>query len=386
MKIMISAGEPSGDLHGADLAQTALQLFPTMELLGLGGDLMAAAGVKLVAHLTETAVMGLTEILGSLGRILKIRKKMVAALTTEKPDALILIDSPDFNFHLAKKAHRLAIPVIYYICPQIWAWRAGRIKFLARYCARRAVIFPFERDFYEQRGVSADLVGHPLLDRLKPVGRTAARQMLELKTSAPLLAILPGSRKALVKRLVTPMLEAAEILLKDYPDLQLALPRAQGIGEDFLSQVLKNAPPAVLARLKILAGQSTTVLEAADAALLASGTSTVEGTILGVPMVVAYRTSALTYFLAKLLIKVDHISIANLLLGRAIIPELIQDQATPALMADRLRPLLSATVERQQALNDLKAARQALGQGGASEKVTRLVLAEIHQAQRGAHA
>ncbi|MDR1607527.1 MAG: lipid-A-disaccharide synthase [Deltaproteobacteria bacterium] len=382
MKVLISAGEASGDLHGAALANLAKSLAPEMEFCGLGGDLMAAAGVKLLAHLSETAVMGLTEVLGSLPRILKTRQKMARALLTEKPKALILIDSPDFNFYLAKKAYNLGVPVIYYICPQIWAWRSSRIKFLAHYCARRAVILPFESDFYQKHGVSVDLVGHPLLDGLKPIGQEAAKKELGFAPNKPVLAILPGSRKALAKRLIAPMLGAAEILLKDWPDLILALPRAQSLDADFLKAAISKAPPSVLANLQVFDGQAPTVLEAADAALLASGTSTVEGTILGTPMVVAYKTSWLTYFLAKRLVKVSHISIANLLVGRQILPELIQDRATPLLMAEALRPLLTKGPVRDQALTDLKTAKNALGQSGASEKVLRLTLAEIEKAQK----
>ncbi|MDR2422240.1 MAG: lipid-A-disaccharide synthase [Deltaproteobacteria bacterium] len=380
---MISAGETSGDLHGASLALAASRLAPNLKFYGLGGDLMAEAGVELAAHLSETAVMGLTEVLGSLRRVLKVRKKMASLLAETRPAALVLIDSPDFNFFLAKKASQLKIPVIYYICPQVWAWRTGRLKFLARRCARRALIFPFEKDFYERRGVQADLVGHPLLDRLSPPPRPQARVALGFSQDRPLLALLPGSRESLAKRLAPPMLAAAGLLLERVPGLQLALPLAQTLKPAALSRCLAEAPEAVRQSLKVLPGQSQIALAAADGALLASGTSTVEGALLGVPMVVAYKTSALTYALARLLAKVPYVAIANLLMGRAIVPELIQGQATPRLMAEKALPFLTPGPAREKALADLRAAAAKLGGPGASARVLSLILEEIGQAQSG---
>jgi lipid-A-disaccharide synthase len=384
MRVMISAGEASGDLHGAALALAARRLAPDLRFFGLGGERMAAAGVELTANLADTAVMGLTEVLGSLGRILKVRKKMANSLVEAKPDALVLIDSPDFNFYLAKKAHRLGVPVIYYICPQIWAWRSGRLKFLARHCDHRAVIFPFEKDFYEKRGVTADLVGHPLLDTLNinPLRRDAARLELDLDPVAPLLAILPGSRASLFRRLAPPMLAAAGELLADNPSLQLALPRAQSLDPELLAGLVAQAPESVQKKLKIFPGQSQKVLAAADAAVLASGTATVEGALLGVPMVVTYKTSFLTYALARLLAKVPYIAIANLLMGRAIVPELIQGLATGPLMAQHLKPFLTPGPARERTLADLRTATAKLGGPGASENVVRIILTAIEKAQK----
>jgi lipid-A-disaccharide synthase len=378
---MISAGEASGDLHGASLAQAA-QRTPELKFFGLGGDQMRAAGVELVAHLSETAVMGLTEVVGSLGRILNIQKTMANLLVSQPPAALVAIDSPDFNFPLVKKAHKLGIPVIYYICPQIWAWRSGRLKFLARYCDRRVVIFPFEKDYYEKRGVSADLVGHPLLDRLNPLTKLEARKILGLNPDQPVLALLPGSRQALVKRLAPPLLQAAEILGQKFPDLQVALPRAQSLAPAFLSQILRRAPALTQAKTRVYDGQSQVVLAAADAALLASGTSTVEGTLLRLPMVVAYRTSALSYLLARLLVKVPYIAITNLLMGEMVIPELIQGQANPRLLAQTIEPLLQPGPARELAIAGLEAAAEKLGRAGAADRVLEIILEQISRAQK----
>lgn len=377
---MISAGETSGDLHGAALVLAAKTLAPNLSFFGLGGERMAAAGVSLAANLTETAVMGLTEVLGSLRRILRVRKTLTDLLVSQKPQALVLIDSPDFNFYLAKKAQSLGIPVIYYICPQIWAWRAGRIKFLAKYCARRAVIFPFEKDYYESRGVAVDWVGHPLLDNPPPPSSQKAKALLGLDPAAPLLALLPGSRAALAKRLTPPFLAAADLLLTEIPNLNLALPRAQSLDPNLLTSLIKAGPPRVLERLKVWSGQSTLVLAAAEGALLASGTSTVEGTILGTPMVVAYKTSRLTFFLAKLLTKVQYVALTNLLSPqKPLVKELLQNAVTPQNLAQGIRPFLVPGPLRAAAVADLLAAAKTLGSSGASAKVTQIILAEINR-------
>jgi lipid-A-disaccharide synthase len=380
---MISAGEASGDLHGASLVRAAHKLDPEAEFFGLGGCNMAEAGVRLISHLSQTAVMGLTEVMGSLYRILKIRRNLARLLVTEKPQALVLIDSPDFNFYLAKKAFKQGIPVIYYICPQIWAWRQGRLKFLAKYISRRAVIFPFELDFYTRRGVTADLVGHPLLDELP-----ARRPQLEIAEElglgeGPILAILPGSRRSVAERLTSPMLKAAELLLQDFPDLRPVIPRAQSLSPEFLDSLIKDSSPKVLERLKVTDGNSQNILAAARAALLASGTSTVEGTLLGTPMVVAYKTSGLSFFLARHLVKVPFISITNLLLNRLVIPELIQAEATPENMARSLKPYLTDSPGRSQVLEDLQEASVLLGSRGASRKTAELILSEIRTRRRG---
>jgi lipid-A-disaccharide synthase len=241
------------------------------------------------------------------------------------------------------------------------------------------LIFPFELDFYTQRGVTADLVGHPLLDELGPFAeKEALRRELDL-TDGPVLAVLPGSRRKVAKRLLAPMLGAAEILLKDLPNLQLALPRAQSLAPEYLESLLNECSPVIRPRVRVFSGQSQKILRVSQAALLASGTSTVEGTLLGVPMVVAYKTSALSFFLAKLLVKVPFISITNLLMNRPVIPELLQNEANPVNLADKLRPFLIQGPAREAIVSDLHNASLRLGQPGASAKVVRLILTEIEK-------
>lgn len=377
-EIMISAGESSGEIHGAALIEAARQKGFAWTFSGLGGDRMAAAGAKLIGHVRDTSVMGITEVLGSLGRILRIRQALKKVLRENPPAALVLIDAPDFNFSLARLATELGIPVIYYICPQVWAWREGRLKFLARYTRRRALLFSFEKDFYEQRGVSADWVGHPLLDELpEPVPREMVKKELGFSPQKKLLAILPGSRHKVVEKLIPDFLAAANLLLQKNPNLELVLPRADTVAPDFLCQLIKKAPGPVQERLKVLDGDSRRVLAAADLALIASGTSSVEATFLGTPMVVAYKVSKLTWFIGKRLVSVPFVTIANLIEGREIVPELLQDQVTPEKLAAAAWPLLAGGVPRARLCEGLGRVKARLGQPGASSRVVDIIDQEL---------
>jgi lipid-A-disaccharide synthase len=380
---MISAGEPSGDMHAAALVREAAARRPDLAFFGLGGDLMAAAGVELLAHLRETALMGFTELLGSLRRVLKLRSRLAALAAAEKPAALVLIDSPDFNFALAKAAKRAGVPVVWYICPQVWAWRRGRLKLLRDFVDRRAVIFPFEADFFRRAGLPADLVGHPLLDelRLPPKPKAEILQDLELPPESRVVAVLPGSRRAMAKRLAGPMFGAIDLLLDRFPDLTPAVPRAQSLSPDDLRPLIEAAPERVRRRLKIYDGRSAEILASAEAALLASGTSTVEATLLGAPMVAAYRTSALSWLAARLLVRTPFVTAANLVAGRAIVPELLQSQATAGNLAAALAPLLAGGDRRAQTLKDLAETAARLGGPGAAAR-TLAVLTQAMEAGR----
>lgn len=378
LKIMISAGESSGETHGAALMRAAAQRGLDWTFLGLGGDRMAEAGARLLAHINDTAVMGLTEVVGHLPKILGIQARLKRSLELDRPQALILIDSPDFNFGLAKHACRLGIPVIYYICPQVWAWRAGRLKFLARYTKRRALLFSFEKDFYEKHGLSADWVGHPILDELPPLApRPEMKAALGFDPERPLLALMPGSRRTVVERLAPVILGAAGLLAHEKPGLQLALPRADSISADFLGRFVSAAPSNVRDNLRIIPGRSREILAASDVAMMASGTSSVEALFLGTPMAVTYKVSPLSWFIGRKLVSVPFVSIANLVAGREVLPELLQERATPEHLAAALRPLLNGGPVRDTMLADLREVREKLGPPGASGRVVDIVLEEI---------
>ncbi len=378
IKIMTSPGESPGEIHGAALIRAARERGLNWTFLGLGGDRMAEAGARLLGHINDTAVMGFTEVLGSLERILRIRATLKRSLELDKPRALILIDAPDFNFALARHASALDIPVIYYICPQVWAWRESRLKFLARYTDRRALLFNFEKKFYEDRGVSADWVGHPILDELPPPeSRAALKAELGFEASAKLLALMPGSRRKVLERLAPDFFRAAELLIEQVPDLNLALPRADSISEDFLKNFVAGAPAGVRQRLRVFYKKSHQVLGAADLALVASGTSSVEATFLKTPMVVAYKASRLSWKLGRMLISVPYASIANLVAGREIIPELLQERATAENMAEACRPLLLDGLARDAMIENLERVRLQLGSPGASGRVLDIVAEEL---------
>lgn len=377
-KIMISAGESSGDLHGAALMRAASGRGWTF--LGLGGDRMAAEGARLLGHIRDTSVMGITEVAGSLRRILHLRASLKRSLDLDRPDALVLIDSPDFNFALARHGHDLGIPVIYYICPQVWAWREGRLKFLARYTDRRALLFPFEKDFYEKRGVSADWVGHPINDELPPPAlRGEVKAELGFSPQRRLLAVMPGSRRKVVERLAPVFLAAADLLLVNDPNLELALPRADSLDPEFIQGFVDRAPDAVRGRTRVIPGLSQKILAAADAALVASGTSSVEAAFLGTPMVVAYQVSPLSWALGRLLISVPYVSIANLVAGRKIVPEFLQDKVSPENLASAVWPLLAGGLARARMVDDLISVRSRLGGPGASAKVADIIAEEMNK-------
>ena len=382
-RIMISAGESSGEIHGAALIRAVRAKGLDWRFLGLGGDRMAEEGAQLLGHVKDTAVMGITEVAGSLRRILAVRSALKRGLEQDRPDALVLIDSPDFNFALAKHAHRLGIPVIYYICPSVWAWREKRLNFLARHTDRRAVIFEFEKNFYEDRGVQADWVGHPVLDELPPPApQNEIKAALGFEPGRRLLALMPGSRRKVVARLAPGLLKAAGLLLdKDFA-LQLVLPRADSIETEFLQPFIDAAGPRVRERLRVIPGRSREILAASDLALVASGTSSVEATFLGTPMVVVYQASRISWFLGRRLIKVKFASIANLVAGREILPEFLQENFTAENVAKAAWPLLAGGVPRARMIEDLAKVRAQLGQPGASSRVADIIAEELSRRGR----
>jgi lipid-A-disaccharide synthase len=377
-KIMISAGESSGEIHGAALIKAARDRGLDWTFLGLGGDRMAAAGARLLAHINDTAVMGLSEVIGALPGILAIRASLKRSLELDRPSALVLIDAPDFNLPLARHAHGLGIPVIYYICPQVWAWRESRLKLLARYTDRRALLFDFEKRFYEERGLSADWVGHPIADELPPFSpRDQVKAELGFDPARRLLTLMPGSRRQVVKRLAPIFFQAADQLLDQDPQLNLLLPRADSISQDFLDGFLREAPARVRAGLTVVSSRSPQALAAADLAIVASGTSSVEAAFLGTPMLVAYRVSALSWRLGRLLIGVPYVSIANLVAGREIVPELLQERATAENLAEAAWPLLAGGPARAGMADALKRVRARLGGPGASGRVVDIIAEEL---------
>ena len=360
--IFLSVGEPSGDLHGAKLAHSLKKRFPGVRLIGLGGPLMAAEGVELLADIGDLAVMGFVEVLGRLPFFLRLKKTVFEALEREGVNLVIPVDYPGFNLRLASHARRSGIPVLYYIAPQVWAWHASRAADLARDADRVAVILPFEEDFLRNAGAAAEFVGHPLLDGPEAApDRDEWLQREKLAVDAPLLAIFPGSRRQEIVRHLPIFLRTAELLEARIPGLQVRIAAASGQADSMYGD---RYP---------ITRDTQGLLRTATAALVKSGTTTLEAALAETPFVVAYRMNPLSYRVAERLVKVPHIALANLVADRRIVPELVQDAATSEALRDQLLPLLDAgSPERQKMVEGLKDVRQALGRGGAAERVAEI--------------
>lgn len=359
--VFISAGEPSGDLHGAALARALRVRVPGVRLIGLGGRQMEREGVQLLARVEDLAVMGFVEVLSRLRYFLRLRRRVFDTLETERVDLVIPIDYPGFNLRLARHAKSQGRRVLYYIAPQVWAWHASRAENLARDTDRVAVILPFEEAFLREHGAQAEFVGHPLLDtpeRVRPE-RALWMKKVALDPARPLLALMPGSRRQELNRHLTVFVEAAGLVREQRPDVQVAI----GAPE--------NLPDSAYAGVSFpITRDSDSLLNHATAALVKSGTTTLETALAGTPFVVAYRMNPVSFQIAKRVVRVPHIALANLVSGRRVIPEFVQGEAEPAALSKALLPLLDATGDTRTAIaNELLKVRQALGGGGAATRV-----------------
>jgi lipid-A-disaccharide synthase len=371
--VLLVAGEPSGDLHGATLARALTALAPGLRLAGMGGPRMAAAGVRILHGIDRTAVVGGTEVLGRLPLLWRIFRDLCRCLRERRPRAVVLIDFPEFNLRLARRARRLRIPVIYFLAPQVWAWRRGRLRDMARDVSRVLAVFPFEVGLYREAGVPVEFVGHPLLDVLPTFDRAVARAELATPKET-LVGLLPGSRVEEVRRHLPVLLEAALRILRRVPEARFVLPLAPTIPLAAIDGPLQRAE---LLGVRIVPGEAHRVMAGADLVLVASGTATLEAACYGTPMVVLYRLSPLSYALARLVVRgVSAISLPNILAGRAAVPELIQGRATPARLAHAAVRLLENDAARAAQRLALREVRARLGQTGAGERAARAVLQE----------
>jgi len=336
LHVALVAGEASGDLLGADLMRALKKQHGNIRFSGVGGAKMHAEGLTSAFPLERLAVMGLTEVLGRVPELLWRRAKLLKTLLADRPDVFIGIDAPEFNLGLELKLRRAAIKTAHYVSPSVWAWRRGRIKTIRKACDLMLCLFPFEADFYRQNGVPVRFVGHPLADRLHATDKPSARAALGLAQNKPLLALLPGSRGGEVAQLGALFLDSAERLLQSVPDLHFVLPCANAARRRQIEQLRQGRTLP----LTLLDGQAEQALAACDAVLIASGTATLEALLQQRPMVVAYRLSPLSYRLLHRLVKSPWFALPNLLAGRELVPELIQDAATPAALAAKVLPLL----------------------------------------------
>jgi lipid-A-disaccharide synthase len=374
-KILLAAGEASGDLHGAHLVEAIHQIDPEVQLLGLGGEHLERKGMKLLYHSHSLSVVGITEVLFKLRAILKALKGLKESLDREKPNLIILIDFPDFNLRLAKIAHQKGIPVLYYISPQVWAWRRGRVRVIAERVKKMVVFFPFEVPLYKAAGVDVEWVGHPLLDIVKPtLSKEEAFGQFGLDPQRRTIGLLPGSRIQEVDRLLPPLLGSAHLLQQEIPDLQFVIPMAPGFTEKTLSPWMRNSSAPV----KLIQGRTYDVMNISELLILASGTATLEGAILGKPMIIVYKVSLLSSWVGRAMIRVNHIGLANLVAGKGIAPELIQKDVNPKRIAEEALRILRDSVLQQKMVESLKEVRQRLGNPGAAQRAARIVMSMLH--------
>ncbi len=377
LRILIIAGEPSGDVHGARLVERILARSPTTEIYGIGGDAMERAGVRLIVHASRLTVVGAVEVLDRLPGILDAFRQIRGVLKRDPPDGVVLIDFPDFNLRVARRAARRRIPVVYYISPQVWAWRRGRLRQIARNVKRMLVVFPFERDLYERHGIPVTYVGHPLLDHpavLKPPpDRKEVLRELGLSPLYPVLGLFPGSRTAEVRSLLPDLLAAARDLRTRFPHLQVVLGEARDLDPDVYDRILAGCTVPVR---RVRTGIAS-VIRLCDLALVASGTATLEVALFGVPMIVVYRVSWITYHLGKWLIRVPAIGLANLVPQKGVVPELIQQEVSPERLVEHALRFFTRAVYLSAVRKELARTRTLLGSPGASDRAARIILEQV---------
>ena len=369
--LMIIAGEASGDMHGAHLVEEIKKLNPNITFSGLGGQNMQASGVELYTDMTKLAVVGLIEVLKHYNRFKEIFNLVLEKARTTRPTAVILIDYPGFNLRLAAELKKMDIKVIYYISPQVWAWKESRVKQIKKVVDRMLVLFPFEKEFYAKRGMDVDFVGHPLVDTVKVT--TPCKELLRnagLSTQKLTIGILPGSRQKEVETLLPEMLKAAELLTEEHPRLQFLLSKAPTIKEETINKFLTNPKLPVV----VMDQSSYDVTNASHICMVASGTATLETAILETPMVIVYKTSFLTWLIAKLLIKIPNIGLVNIVAKTQIVPECVQFQATGKHIATQLTQIFTNELKVAEIKSELKKTKQALGEPGASQRAAGIIV------------
>lgn len=370
MKIMFSAGEASGDTHGASVAKALLEKYPKAQLFGMGGDLMKQAGVDIIYDIQQLGFIGIVEILKHLPTFFKLRSFLKGAMLREKPDVLVCIDYPGFNMKLAKVAKELHIPVVYYIAPTIWAWNKGRGKDIAKTVTKVASIFPFEAEAYREFGVDVEFVGNPLVDIVHPtMSYESALAHFGADTTSRNILLMPGSRKQEVEGLLPTMLVAAERLYENHKDLKFFLPRAHTIPREDIDRILQ----AYSVPVTVTEGHNYDLMQICTACIAASGTATLETALMNVPTVLIYKVAPVTYGIGKVLVKIDHIGLPNIMAKRRIIPELLQGEVTPENIERELGKILDDGAVYTQMKADLAQVKVELGAPGAVQRVADVI-------------
>ncbi len=369
MRIMIIAGEASGDLHGAGVVRELKRRSPDCDIYGVGGDKMQAAGMQLIYHVRELSIMGFWEVVQHLPLIRSVEKTLSALLKARKPDVLLLIDYPGFNLRFAQIAHQCGVKIAYYISPQVWAWKPGRVKKMKKFITKMLVVFPFEVDIYRDEGIDVEFVGHPLLEVLnEPQGKREFCKRWELDEKGKILGLFPGSRRQEIERIFPAMIGAARILHKQC-HVQTVVGVAPSIEPEFLRSFLRDDFPVTL-----IQNATYDIMKNADVALVTSGTATLETGYYQTPMVIVYKTSFMTYLIGRMMIRIKNIGLVNIVAGKSIVPELIQSHATPQRLAAEASRILTSDSLSNEISESLSVVKEKLGTIGASTRVAEAIL------------
>lgn len=380
--LMIVAGEPSGDLHASHVAHRLKALCPDIELFGMGGDWMKKASVSLDLHIQDSAVMGFADVITVLPMFLRKQAYLKRRIREERPDALLLVDFAEFNMPLAKFAQKHGVPVVYYIPPKAWAWRAGRARKLAKWADVVAAIFPFEAEFYRNAGANAEFVGHPLVDFAQtPLSMQAAREHLNLCEmedieNTPVIGLMPGSRRSEIRHILPVMLSAASKIAEVYPNAQWVLPLAPGISHELIAKCQQDLKlsGAHIPPIKIVEDETYPVMRASTLLLVTSGTATLEAACIGTPMIIVFRTASFNWHIVKALTPLERSGLPNLIAGRDIVPELLQTELTPSTLTELSLDFLQNPQKQASQREALREVHAQLGAAGAAERTAELVL------------
>ncbi len=371
--LLVIAGEDSGDMHAADVIRALKEKRSDLNVWGIGGDRLRAEGVETLHDTQEMDVLGFAEVLAKYSFFKSVFDEVLAEVDKRKPDAALLIDYPGFNLRLAKELKKRGVKVLYYVCPQVWAWNRGRIPKMAEIIDRLMVIFPFEVEVFKEVDLNVDFVGHPMVDELRAFRETEPEALPW--TGKKKIALLPGSRKQEIRYILSPLLEAAQLMEESRPDVSFVIPvpeRRMALVEEIL-QKAKKAPR----NISIVAGKSREVLKQADAAFVASGTATLEAALLGCPTVLVYKTSGFNYIIGRMLIKISWLGIANVISGKEIMPERLQQHMRPIELVATIDPLMNNTPARATMLENFQTLEKQLGAGSPAARIAEIINAEI---------
>lgn len=367
--ILIICGEPSGDLNAANLAKAILEINPSIKISAVGGNLLRQAGAEILWDIKDLAVIGLFDAIKKLPKFFALKNFVLEKIHDSKIDAVILVDFSGFNLRLAKEINK-KIPVIYYVSPQVWASRQGRVKTIKEYIHKMIVLFKFEKEFYKNYGLDVDLVGHPLLDIVKPsMDKKEFLATFGLSENKTIIALLPGSRKQEIKNILPAMLGAAKIISQKIPSIQFVIAKVPQADMNIYKEIFNNAN----LNLKIIEGKTYDCLNAANFSLVASGTATLEAAIIGNPFAVIYKMSLLNYLLYRPQVKIPFIGMVNIVAGKKIIPEFIQFNATPKQIAEEALRILNNAPDINRIKNDLAQVKASLGEKGAGLRAAKII-------------